>query len=115
MYYDRRGTDKNHPEQILPDKNLGQNLSQTKTNLHVKTYVPVHVCMRALVLLKIGGPRCVTYLRGSRDVWKSVTGEGGQNWFKIAWHALWTATQLALFCLSSKGGSRWSQVRIPYA
>jgi len=28
---------------------------------------------------------------GWREVWKSVMGEGGKNWQKIAWRTLWTA------------------------
>ena len=50
----------------------------------------------ALDLLKMGGPRCVTYFwRGvPRCVTKCDMDEGGQNWTKIAWRTLWTASQL---------------------
>jgi len=41
MYSDRRGTDKNHPGQNLPDKtprtNPGQNPPRTKTHRDLKT------------------------------------------------------------------------------
>src|SRR6218665_3360008 len=81
MYYDRRGTDKNHPGQNLPDrKDTGQN-SQNKNSRElrqtpVKTYV--RLCMH--VLLKFQGPRCVTYfMRGvSRCVTKCDRGRGSK-------------------------------------
>src|SRR6218665_2250920 len=50
------------------------------------------------VLLKIGGPRCVTYFRKSRDVWQSVTEGGSQNWSKIAQRTLWTAPSERCHC-----------------
>ena len=39
------------------------------------------------VILEIGSPRWVTYLRGFPDVWQSVFRGGGKNWSKIAWAA----------------------------
>jgi len=60
MYSDRRGTDKNHPGQNLPDKNPNKNLCELRQT-------PLYVCMH--VLLKIGGgSEIVMYFGESRDV-----------------------------------------------
>jgi len=76
----QKGDGQKPPWTTFQTKKPKRKPSWTKTNPTVTTYACMHV------LLKIGGPRCVTYLRGSRDVWQG----GGQNWFKIAWHTLWT-------------------------
>jgi len=72
MYSDRRGMDKNHPGQNLPDKTRrakphGQKPSRTKT-----------LCMYACTT-KNWGSEMSDVLWGSRDVWQSVTGGGGSK------------------------------------
>src|SRR6218665_1349151 len=74
--------DKNHLEQNLPDKNPEQN-PQRKTLRNIERDFAQRVFVRVFVLLKIGGPRCVTYFRGgSREVRQSVTGGRGSNLVK---------------------------------
>ena len=88
------GMDKNHPRQNLPDKRPPDKNPRTKTpannweRIWTMGFCP-GFCTRPTK--NEGGPRCVTYFRGSRDVWQSVTGGGGKNWPKIAWRTLWTA------------------------
>jgi len=94
MYSDRRGTDKNHPGQNLPDKRPSDKTPEQKPPRTIERDFEHGAIVRVffvLGLLKIGGPRCVTYFWGSRDVWQSVTGRG-QHWPKIAWRTLWTAS-----------------------
>src|SRR6218665_1318574 len=66
MYSDRRGTDKNNPGQNLPDKRpldktLGQKAPRTIERICTGVFCPEFF---VLDLLKMGGPRCVTYFRG---------------------------------------------------
>ena len=69
------GMDKNLPGQNLPDKRPpdkppGQKFVQWA---FVRAF-----CTRP-TKNRVGGPRCVTYFRGSRDVWQSVTGGVGSK------------------------------------
>src|SRR6218665_387616 len=66
------GTDKNHPEQNLPDKNSPDKTPQTNSpdktpqtrTPRTKTNLPVKTCMYACTTENSGVPRCVTYFRG---------------------------------------------------
>src|SRR6218665_520686 len=58
MYSDRRGTDKNHPEQNLPDK---RPLEKTPRTIEREFVQRVFV---RVFCTKKGGPRCVTFLWG---------------------------------------------------
>src|SRR6218665_1274764 len=58
MYYDRRGTDKTF--QTKTRTKLPEQKPRELRKPPVKTYVCMHV------LLKIQGPRCVTYFKGVR-------------------------------------------------
>jgi len=78
MYSDRTGTDKNHPRQNLPDK-----LKTSWQNLQTKTPANnwYRICTRGFCRdfctrpsKNRGCPWCVTYFRGSREVWRGVTG-----------------------------------------
>ena len=82
MYSDRRGTDKNHPEQNLPNKTF-----QTR-NLRTN---PRAIYMYECNTKNWGFQDVWRTLGGSRDVWQCVTGRGGQNWSNIAWRTFWTA------------------------
>jgi len=79
------GTDKTHPGQNHPDKKPREQLRQ---NLYRGLLSGLFV----LDLIKMGGPRGVTYFGGSLDVWQSVTrGRGLKIGKKITWRTLWTA------------------------
>jgi len=68
MYSDRWGHGKIHPGQNFPDKK-----PRTKPPRTIERDFVQGVFVRVFVLLKIGGPRCVAYFRGSRHVLQSVT------------------------------------------
>ena len=78
MYSDRRGKDKLHPGQNLQDKNTrtktpGQNAPELR---QTPCKDICSLCMH--VLIKMGGPRCVTTL-GGLEMCDKVTGDGGKN------------------------------------
>ena len=87
VFWQKKGRTKTTPNKSFQtktsEKTSQTRTPQTKTNLHVKTYVCMHV------LLKIGGSEMCDVLwgfRGCDNVWQGR----GQNWSKIAWHTLWT-------------------------
>ena len=81
-YSDRRGTDKNYPGQNLPDKKPEQTPEQ-KPREPLREILYRGFLTGLSVLLKIGGPRFVTYFKGvQRCVTKCDRG-GGRNWSKI--------------------------------
>ena len=69
MCFDRRGDGQKPSRQRIPRAKP----PQTKTNPSVKTYVCMHV------LLKIGGPRCVTYFLGGPEICDKVCQGGGES------------------------------------
>jgi len=84
MYSVKRGTEKIHPGQNLPDKNprtkppdKNPRTKPQDKNTRELRQTPLKTCvdMHLYCILKLRGPRCVTYFRGPRDVWQSVTGE----------------------------------------
>ena len=96
MYSDRREWTK-----TTPDKT-----PWTKTPWTIEREFVQGAFVRVFVLglLKIGGgPRCVTYFFGVVPGCV-IEGEGGQNWPKIAWRTLWTASK-------SSGDSRGDTTR----
>ena len=92
--------DKNHPGQDLPDKR-----PPDKSHKTTRTKIPVSNWERIYTVgFYLGFCTRPTKNGGVRDVRQSVTGEGGQNWPKIAWRTLWTAPKQSLLhrsrCLS---------------
>ena len=80
MYCNRRGTEKNQP---------GQKPPRTIEIEFVQGTFVRDFCTRPTK--NRGSEICDVLSEGSRDVWQSVTGGGGQNWPNIAWRTLWTA------------------------
>jgi len=65
-----------------------------------------------VLLKKLGGSVMCDVLYGVPEmcdnVWQCVTGEGVQNWSKIAWRTLWTAPNcLCLYLCKVKGKGIW--------
>ena len=69
------GTDKTIPDKTFQTKDPLTKIPRTKTPRTVEREFVQGLLSGFFVLdlLKIGGPRCVTYFGGSRDVWQSVT------------------------------------------
>ena len=83
MYSDRRGTDKNHPGQNLPDKRHPD--KSPREQLRENLYRGLLSGLFVQGLLKIGGSEMCDVLLGVQGcVTKCDRGEGGQNWPKIA-------------------------------
>src|SRR6218665_2287048 len=82
MYSDKRGMDKNHPEQNLsdkrpPDKKPGQKTQRTIVREFVKGAFVRVFCTRP-TKNRGGGPRCVTDFRGGGGPgWCGMWGERG--------------------------------------
>jgi len=91
MYSDRRGTDKNHPRQYLPDKK-----PQTKPPGQKPSCIKTYVCMYAMhVLLKIWGVRELWRTLGlCPEMWQSLTWGRESKLVQIAWRTLWTVPRL---------------------
>src|SRR6218665_691990 len=75
MYSDRTGMDKNHPGQNLPDKRPPD--KKPREQLRQNLYKGALSGFFVLGLLKIGGPRCVTYFFGGSPGMCDEVRQGG--------------------------------------
>jgi len=90
MYSDRRVNGQN-PPRTKPSR---QNSSwqNPRTEIPENNWERICTGFFVLGLLKIGGPKCVTYFCGAPGMCDKVWQRGGsQNWPKITWRTLWTA------------------------
>src|SRR6218665_2741482 len=79
------GTDKKHPGQNRPDKRQNPPDKNPREQLRENLYRGFCQGFFVLGLLRMGGPRCVTYFWGVPGcVTKCDRRRRGQNWQKIA-------------------------------
>ena len=84
MYSDRRGTDKNHPGQNLPDKRQKPSDKNPREQLRGNLYRGLLSGFFVLGLLKSGGSEMCDVLLGVPGCVTKCDRGGGQNWSKIA-------------------------------